>query len=123
MNSDHFEQRLQRQPLRQIPTEWRAEILSKAHHASRITHHALVAPKSDEGGSRLLLARHNLNPQLSTLNSPLAFAQGLGEPGRDLAAAADSECFHDVINLSLSPGRSPDLHRKGSWLGGSRSGC
>jgi len=46
MNSDDFEQRLQRQPLRQIPPEWRAEILSKAHHA-------LAAPKSGEGGSRI----------------------------------------------------------------------
>ena len=27
MNTDDFEQRLQRQPLRQIPAEWRAEIL------------------------------------------------------------------------------------------------
>ena len=93
MNSDHFEQRLQHQPLRQIPTEWRAEILSKAHHASRITHHALVAPKSDEGGSRLLLARHNLNPQLSTLNSPVAFPQGMGESRSNLAPAAHRECF------------------------------
>jgi hypothetical protein len=47
MNPDDFEKRLQRQPLRQIPGEWRAEILSTAQqasfpdHTSRITHHAL----------------------------------------------------------------------------------
>ena len=46
MNLDDFEQRVQRQPLRQLPGEWRQEILSAArqasspHHASRITHHA-----------------------------------------------------------------------------------
>ena len=45
MNTDDFEKRLQRQPLRQVPGEWREEILSAArratpaHHASRITHH------------------------------------------------------------------------------------
>jgi hypothetical protein len=30
MNSDDFEKRLQRQPLRQVPSEWRAEILQAA---------------------------------------------------------------------------------------------
>jgi hypothetical protein len=44
MNADEFEKRLQRQPLRQAPCEWRAEILTAARdaqtvrHASRITH-------------------------------------------------------------------------------------
>lgn len=33
MNSDDFEQRLQRQPLRSLPSEWRAEILRKAQQA------------------------------------------------------------------------------------------
>jgi len=51
--------------------------------ASRITHHA----------SRFLLARDNLNPQLSTLNSPVAFPQSMGQPGGGLAVAADRECF------------------------------
>ena len=46
MNSNDFEQRLQRQQLRQIPPEWRAEILSKAHHT-------VVTPESIESGSRL----------------------------------------------------------------------
>src|SRR5437870_5091183 len=54
--------------------------------ASRIAHHH---------ASGLPLARHTLNSQLSTLNSPLAFPQGLGELGRDLVAAADSECFDE----------------------------
>jgi hypothetical protein len=49
MNSDDFEKRLQRQPLRQVPGEWREEILSAArqavhpHHAPRTTHHASVS--------------------------------------------------------------------------------
>ena len=66
MNPDDFETRLQRQPLRQIPGEWRNEILSAArqanspHHASRITHH--VPP------SRFLLS--TINHQLSTLLWP-----------------------------------------------------
>jgi hypothetical protein len=33
MNSDAFEQRLQRQSLRQVPSEWRGEILSAARAA------------------------------------------------------------------------------------------
>src|SRR5437870_4034840 len=64
-NSDDFEQRLQRQPPRQIPSQWRAEILSKAHHA-RITHHVSFW--------RILIS--TLNSQLSTLlwPSPKAWA-------------------------------------------------
>jgi len=66
MNSDDFEQRLQRQPPRQIPPEWRAEILSQAHHASRTTHHV--------SAWRAMLS--TLNSQLSTLlwPSPKAWA-------------------------------------------------
>src|ERR1017187_1196065 len=50
MNTDDFEKRLQRQPVRQIPGEWREQILtaarlaSPAQHASRITHHAPPSP-------------------------------------------------------------------------------
>jgi|SRR5664280_2234583 hypothetical protein len=50
MNADDFEQRVQRQPLRQLPGEWRQEILSAAQqaslpdHASRITHHVPTSP-------------------------------------------------------------------------------
>jgi hypothetical protein len=51
MNTEDFEKRLQRLPLRQIPGEWREEILSAARqaslpeHAPRTTHHA-PAPRS-----------------------------------------------------------------------------
>jgi hypothetical protein len=39
MNPDNFEQKLQRQPLRQVPAEWRGEILAAATscHSSRVT--------------------------------------------------------------------------------------
>ena len=46
MSANDFEERLQCQPLRQIPGEWREEILSAARqaaptqHAPRTTHHA-----------------------------------------------------------------------------------
>ena len=46
MKPDELEQKLQRQPLRQLPAEWRDEILSAAqrtsasHHSSRVTHHS-----------------------------------------------------------------------------------
>ena len=61
MKPDEFEQKVSRQPLRQIPPEWRGEILSAAretqaaHHASRITHHSLLS---------------TLNSQLSTFFWP-----------------------------------------------------
>jgi len=66
MNTDDFEKRLQRQPLRQLPVEWREQILSAARqaslseHATRNTQH--VFP------SRSLLS--TLNYQLSTLLWP-----------------------------------------------------
>jgi len=66
MNPDDFEIRLQRQPLRQIPAEWREQILSAARqaslpqHASRLTHHV--------PSSRSLLS--TLHNQLSTLLWP-----------------------------------------------------
>jgi hypothetical protein len=50
MNTDDFEKQLQRQPLRQMPGEWRDEILSTAQQtsspadASRITRHASSSP-------------------------------------------------------------------------------
>jgi hypothetical protein len=66
MNTDDFEKRLERQPLRQMPGEWREEILSAARqaslpeHAPRATQHALP--------SRSLLS--TLYHQLSTLLWP-----------------------------------------------------
>ena len=66
MNTDDFEKRLQHQPLRQLPDQWRAEILSAARqaspapHASRTTHHAPPSPS--------LLS--TLTSQLSTILWP-----------------------------------------------------
>ena len=49
MNPDNFEQRLQRQPEREIPATWREEILANAQnaattvHAPRATHHGFLS--------------------------------------------------------------------------------
>ena len=43
MKPDDFEKQLQRQPLREVPTEWRAEILRSARAASPRT--ALTTPR------------------------------------------------------------------------------
>jgi hypothetical protein len=49
MKPDDFESRLQRQPLRPVPTDWRAKILAAARdaqpacHALRITHHSWLS--------------------------------------------------------------------------------
>ncbi len=57
MKPDNFEQKLQRQPLRQIPDEWRGEILAAATscRASRVTRHSFLS---------------TLNAQLSTILWP-----------------------------------------------------
>jgi hypothetical protein len=57
MKPDDFEQKLQRQPLRQIPGEWREEILAAAEV------HLPDAPKRSEGGSTFIA-------QLSTILWP-----------------------------------------------------
>jgi len=66
LNSDDLEQRLKGQPLRRIPPEWRADILSRADPASRIPHHA--------SAWRILIS--TFNSQLSTplWPSPKAWA-------------------------------------------------
>jgi len=45
MKPDNFEQELRRQPLRQVPAEWRNEILAAAtaRHASRVTRHSFLS--------------------------------------------------------------------------------
>jgi hypothetical protein len=61
MKPDEFEQKLSRQPLRQVPAEWRTEILTAAReaqapvYASHITHHPWLS---------------TFNHQLSTLLWP-----------------------------------------------------
>jgi hypothetical protein len=57
MNTDDFEQRLQRQPIRQVPAEWRGEILDAA-----ISRHPACATR------RSFLS--TLNSQLSTILWP-----------------------------------------------------
>ena len=77
MSTDDFEKRLERQPLRQIPGEWREEILSAARQASLAEHAPPVLRSSTaEGGrttqhvsaSRSLLS--TIHHQLSTLLWP-----------------------------------------------------
>ena len=58
--TEQFEQRLSRQPLRQIPGEWRAEILAAAREAQR--------PGTATRHPRSLLS--TINHQLSTLLWP-----------------------------------------------------
>jgi hypothetical protein len=46
MNSDDFEKRLQRQPLRQLPSEWREQILQSAEpprHSSSVIRHSFFS--------------------------------------------------------------------------------
>lgn len=61
MKPDDFEQKLQRQPLRQVPAEWRAEILAAAREARPIRHSSFVIRSS---------WLSTLNAQLSSLLWP-----------------------------------------------------
>jgi hypothetical protein len=95
MNTDDFEKRLQRQPLRQAPAEWRAEILSAARQAAAPQH----APRNTRHDRPSLLAI--LRAQLAALLWPRPVAWGA------LAAA-----WLVILGLNLSaPGTSPQVVR------------
>lgn len=93
MKPDDFDTRLSRQPLKEIPAAWRADILFEAreaqvaHHASRITHHSFLS---------------TLNQQLSTLLWP--------HPKAWAGLAAVWICI-SVLNLSTHDS-SPKLAAK-----------
>jgi hypothetical protein len=61
MKPDDFEQKLQSQPLRQIPSNWRAEILAKVREEQAIRHSSFVLRRS---------WLSTLNSQLSTILWP-----------------------------------------------------
>ena len=65
MKPDDFEQKLERQPLRQVPAEWRAEILSAARMVE--TPRCGVGQRSALSLPAIL---SNLNRQLSSLHWP-----------------------------------------------------
>jgi hypothetical protein len=75
MNADDFEKRLQSQPLRQVPAEWREEILSAARQASAAQ--PVPCPTRRARAASPLLS--TINSRLSTLlwPHPVAWA-GLG---------------------------------------------
>jgi hypothetical protein len=61
MKPDDFEQKLQQQPLRQVPAEWRAEILAAAREEQAIRHSSSAIRRS---------WLSTLNSQLSTILWP-----------------------------------------------------
>jgi hypothetical protein len=66
MTQDEFEKRLQRQPLRQVPADWRQEILSAAQQASLPEH----APRTTHPAHPRRSLLSTINSQLSTLLWP-----------------------------------------------------
>ena len=64
MKPDDFEKHLQRQPLRQVPADWRDGVLSAARQAARPE----PAPRAASDGLRAVL--WTLNSRLSTLLWP-----------------------------------------------------
>ena len=97
MNPDDFEQRLQRQPLREVPDEWRAEILGTAS--------ATAATES----SRFA---HPATSWLSTLNSQLAtFLWPHPKAWAGLAAV-----WMVIFGLKVAPGDEMPLAGKQSTV-------
>ena len=66
MKTDDFEKRVQRQTLRQVPAEWREDILSAARQASSPEH----ATRNTQHASPWRSVLSTLNAQLSTLLWP-----------------------------------------------------
>jgi hypothetical protein len=85
MNPNDFEKRLQRQPLRKIPSEWRNQILKSATpvpHVSRFTLHSFLStllwpnPKAWAGLAAvwiliiaLHVAGHESTPMMATISA------------------------------------------------------
>ncbi len=91
-----FEQRLRRQPMKKVPGDWRAEILSAARQAEPVRH-SLAAPGRSGGGWLSML-----NHQLSLLLWP--------HP-RAWAGLAAVWLFIFLLNFSVSE-KSPQLSEK-----------
>ena len=88
MKPDNFEQKLQRQPLRQVPAEWRGEILVAAD-VNRRNRPVREFTFAATPFGRFL---STLNAQLSTLLWP--HPQGLGGSGGGLDFDCGGEFFH-----------------------------
>ena len=100
MNTEDFEKRLQRQSLRQVPAEWREDILAAARQAAAAHH----APRTTRHSRPSLLS--TLNAQLSAILWPHPAAWA------GLAAA-----WLVITGLHLATGEaSPRLARRASPL-------
>jgi hypothetical protein len=64
MKTDDFEQQLHRQPLRQVPAEWRNEILTAARTAQYQSPAAAIGERSPSGGAWWPLIRDWLSSSL-----------------------------------------------------------
>ena len=83
---EQFEQRLSRQPLRQVPAGWREEILAAADAES-------ASRPSREFTFAATYFCRSLNPQRSTLNRFMASSQSLGRAGGGLDFDSGGEFF------------------------------
>ena len=104
MKPDDFEQHLQRQPMRQVPSEWREEILSAARQAAR----PQAAPRAPRHAWRTVFS--TLNSHLSTLLWPHPAAWA-GLAAVWVAMLGLHLATHDVAPLVAkgSPAPSPQV--------------
>lgn len=94
MKPDNFEQRLQRQPLRPVPLEWRTDILAAARTAQPPVHVARLTPHA----------------WLSTLNSQLATL--LWPHPKAWAGLAAIWVVIGLLNVSIHEDSTPRLIAK-----------
>ena len=102
MNTDDFEKRLQRQPLRQIPAEWRGQILDACVRQEAVTEDLTVP------AWRLFLARFPawgavaaLWVVLLSINAWLAGSEAPERPGKVVAGSVQSMALWSQHSAAL----------------------
>jgi hypothetical protein len=121
MKPDEFEQQLQSQPLRSVPSEWRAEILGAAHaaraaHEPRVTRQATIFPlwrkwlwPSPQAWAALaavwmvLIALHLAGPPM-----PPSIANQSPSPEKRMAVAAQRRELARLLDVPADSAPAPE---------------
>jgi hypothetical protein len=120
MKPDDFENQLQRQPLRAVPSEWRAEILQAARasvspRASRLTPHALPwwrewlwpSPQAWAGLAAVWLVILGLNATTSSQSVEIAKQTSKPSPEAETTLAAQRRELARLLDNFSEPTPAP----------------
>ena len=114
MKPDDFENQLQRQPLRAVPSEWRAEILQAAR-ASHLTPHALPwwrewlwpSPQAWAGLAAIWLVILGLNATTSSQSVEIAKQTSKPSPEVETTLAAQRRELARLLDNFSEPTPAP----------------